>query len=84
MAKGIHTEQTFEEAIESNLLEHGGYSKGSSTEFDVQLGLFPSYIIHFLKQSQPKSWDKIANIYKDEVEQKVIHRLWGEVPNGLF
>lgn len=79
MAKGIHTEQTFEEAIESNLLEHGGYSKGSSTEFDVQLGLFPSYIIHFLKQSQPKSWDKIANIYKDEVEQKVIQRLVKEI-----
>ena len=32
MAKGIHTEQTFEEAIESNLLEHGGYVQGSSND----------------------------------------------------
>ena len=79
MAKGIHTEQTFEEAIESNLLEHGGYSKGSSTDFDVQLGLFPSYITNFLKQSQPKTWDKITNIHKDEVEQKVIQRLVKEI-----
>jgi type I restriction enzyme, R subunit len=79
MAKGIHTEQTFEEAIESNLLEQGGYSKGSSTDFDVQLGLFPSYITNFLKQSQPKTWDKIANIHKDEVEQKVIQRLVKEI-----
>jgi len=38
MAKGIHTELTFEQAIESNLLEHGGYVKGSSTDFDVQQG----------------------------------------------
>lgn len=79
MAKGIHTEQTFEEAIESNLLEHGGYSKGSSTDFDATLGLFPSYITKFLKQSQPKAWDKIANIHKDEVEQKVIQRLVKEI-----
>lgn len=79
MAKGIHTEQTFEEAIESNLLEHGGYLKGSSTDFDALLGLFPSYITKFLKQSQPKAWDKIANIHKDEVEQKVIQRLVKEI-----
>lgn len=79
MAKGIHTEQTFEEAIESNLLEHGGYIKGSSTDFDVKLGLFPSYITNFLKESQTKAWDKIANIHKDEVEQKVIQRLVKEI-----
>ncbi len=79
MAKGIHTELTFEQAIESNLLEQGGYVIGSSTDFDVQLGLFPSYITNFLKQSQPKTWDKIANIHKDEVEQKVIQRLVKEI-----
>ena len=85
MAKGIHTEQTFEEAIESNLLEQGGYVKGSSTEFDVQLGLFPSYITNFLKQSQPKAWEKIANIHKDEVEKKVIQRLVKEIDqNGIL
>ena len=79
MAKGIHTEQTFEEAIESNLLEHGGYVQGGSNNFDAQLGLFPSYITDFLKQSQPKAWDKIANIHKDEVEKKVIQRLVKEI-----
>lgn len=85
MAKGIHTEQTFEEAIESNLLEQGGYVKGSSTDFDVQLGLFPSYITNFLKQSQPKAWEKIANIHKDEVEKKVIQRLVKEIDqNGIL
>lgn len=79
MVKGIHTEQIFEQAIESNLLERGGYVKGSSTDFDVKLGLFPSYITNFLKESQPKAWDKIANIHKDEVEQKVIQRLVKEI-----
>lgn len=79
MAKGIHTEQTFEEAIESNLLEQGGYVKGSSNDFDVQLGLFPNYITDFIKLSQPKAWEKIATIHKDEVEKKVVQRLVKEI-----
>lgn len=79
MAKGIHTEQTFEEAIESNLLEHGGYKSGSSNDFDAQLGLFPIYITDFLKQSQPKAWEKISNYHKEEVEKKVILRLVKEI-----
>jgi type I restriction enzyme R subunit len=79
MAKGIHTEETFENAIKSSLLQYGGYIEGDSKDFDAKLGLFPSYIINFLKQSQPKAWDKIANIHKDEVEQKVIQRLVKEI-----
>lgn len=37
MAKEIHKEQTFEEAIESNLLENGGYVQGNSTDFEVSV-----------------------------------------------
>jgi type I restriction enzyme R subunit len=79
MAKGIHTELTFEAAIEESLLDFGGYSKGLSTDFDTHLGLFPSYITDFLKTSQPVAWDKLANIHKDEVEKKVIQRLVKEI-----
>ena len=75
MAKGIHTEDTFEAAIEAELLENGGYVKGFSTDFDAQLGIFPKYVIQFLQQSQPKAWEKIANIHKNEVAEKVIQRL---------
>ena len=79
MANGIHTELTFEAAIEASLLEHGGYIKGSSTNFDQNLGLFPSYITDFIKTSQPASWNKITNIHKDEVEKKVVQRLIKEI-----
>lgn len=79
MANGIHTELTFESAIEISLLESGGYTKGFSEDFDAQLGLFPKYIIDFLKESQPIAWDKLANIHKDEVEKKVIQRLIKEI-----
>ena len=79
MAKGIHTELTFEAAIELSLLEDGGYVKGHSTDFNADLGIFPKYVIEFLKNSQPKQWDKLANIHKDAVETKVVQRLLKEL-----
>lgn len=79
MAKGIHTELTFESAIEESLLENGGYTKGFSEDFDAQTGLFPKYVANFLKESQPVLWDKIVNIHKDEADKKVIARLIKEI-----
>jgi type I restriction enzyme R subunit len=81
MANGIHTELTFEEAIEFSLLDQGGYVKGSSSDFDANLGLFPSYIFDFLKESQPALWAKIENIHKSDVETKVLQRLVKEIDN---
>ena len=79
MAKGIHTELTFEAAIEISLLEDGGYVKGNSKDFDAQLGIFPKYVIEFLENSQPKQWEKLSNIHKEDVETKVIQRLLKEL-----
>lgn len=79
MTNRIHTELTFEEAIESSLLENGGYQKGSSSHFDANLGLFTSYIFDFLKNSQPALWSKIENIHKSDVETKVLQRLVKEI-----
>jgi len=79
MAEGIHTEHTFEAAIEESLLNHGGYIKGFSPDFNPDLGLFPTYITEFLKTSQPKEWTKISNIHKSDVEKKVVDRLLKEL-----
>jgi len=79
MAKGIHTELTIETAIELSLLEDGGYVKGHSIDFDADLGIFPKYVIEFLKNSQPKQWEKLSNIHKEAVETKVIQRLLKEL-----
>jgi type I restriction enzyme R subunit len=79
MAKGIHTELTFEEAIEMELLDNGGYQKGLSNDFDAQLGLFPSYIINFLQESQPQAWEKISKVHTGNVGEKVMQRLLREI-----
>lgn len=75
----IHSEQTFEEAIEISLTEDGGYVKGYSKDFDAHHGVFPKYIIQFLQHTQPKQWYKLSNIHKDDVEDKVIARLLREI-----
>ncbi|MET3980665.1 type I restriction enzyme R subunit [Mucilaginibacter sp. UYP25] len=79
MATGIHTEQTFEAAIADSLTTNGGYVSGNSNDFDVNLGLFPTYITGFLKESQNKEWLKIEAIHKTDVEKKVIQRLVKEL-----
>lgn len=79
MANGIHTELTFEAAIEQSLLEDGGYVQGHSSDFDAHLGIFPIYVTNFLQDSQPKAWDKITKIHTSNVEQKVIQRLIKEL-----
>lgn len=79
MVNSIHTEATFEAAIEAALLNNGGYTKGNSDDFDTQLGLFPKYITDFLKESQPKEWDKITITHKEDMEKKVLSRLVKEI-----
>lgn len=79
MTYGIHTEATFEEAIETELLTNGGYIKGFSDDFNAELGLFPTYITGFLKSSQPREWEKIFNIHKTDVDAKVLQRLLKEL-----
>ena len=56
---GIHTEQTFEDAIEQELLANGGYVKGYPEDFDRELAIDKKTLISFLKTSQPKEWEKL-------------------------
>ena len=75
----IHTERTFEAAIEAELVERGGYVQGHSADFDAALGLFPGYIIAFLKASQPQAWERICKTHHEHVEAKVMQRLTKEI-----
>ncbi|MDT0675121.1 type I restriction endonuclease subunit R [Autumnicola musiva] len=79
MSNNIHTETTFEISIEHSLIEDGGYKRGYSKDFDTHLGVFPEYITDFLKNSQPKPWQKLESIHVDDVEAKVVRRLLQEM-----
>ncbi|MBF0121749.1 MAG: hypothetical protein HQK79_23205, partial [Desulfobacterales bacterium] len=42
----IHTEQTFEEAIEQELLTSGGYIKGNPADFDREIAVDKKTLAH--------------------------------------
>ncbi|MDA0525166.1 type I restriction endonuclease subunit R [Methanococcoides alaskense] len=77
----IHTEKAFEEAIESHLLEEGGYKQGNPANYDKELALDKGVMLSFLKESQPDKWDKSVSIHGGIVETKVLKRLQNELDN---
>ena len=75
----ITSENTFETAIEQSLVNHGGYEKGDSSDYIPSLGMFKTDVINFLKQSQHRNWEKISEIHGNEVENRVIQRIYKEM-----
>ncbi len=61
MTQGVHTEHSFETAIEAHLLAHG-YESAVSADFDRERGLFPEAIIDFVKATQPAKWAHVEGI----------------------
>lgn len=58
----ITNERRFEEDIESFLLtEQGGYTKTTDT-YDPSVGLYVDTLINFIKATQPKEWQRFANM----------------------
>lgn len=70
-----HTEKTFEAAIEYHLLEQGGYLKGSSETFDRVRALDPTWLIPFIKETQPKEWEYLKNLQKEKAEETLLDDL---------
>jgi type I restriction enzyme R subunit len=68
----IHTEKTFEAAIEDSLLAAGGHTRGDSAGFDPQRALWPSVLVDFLKDSQPDAWGKLAKLHGATIDNKVV------------
>ena len=67
-----HTETHFEMAIEHGLTHGGGFTKGSPSDFDERLCLFPKDVIGFLKDSQPTRWGQLEALLKTQTEAQVL------------
>jgi type I restriction enzyme R subunit len=72
---GRHTEEAFETAIESHLTTTGGYEKGAPEAFDPERALFPADVVSFVRKTQPKEWDYLANIQREKAEQTLLDDL---------
>ncbi|MCH9813729.1 MAG: DEAD/DEAH box helicase family protein [Epsilonproteobacteria bacterium] len=75
----LTSENTFETAIVESLVKYGGYSAIQADVYNAEIGFFKEEIIAFLKDSQPKRWEKIAGIHGADVEKRVLARLFKEL-----
>lgn len=74
----IHTESAFESAIVGHLTANGWYA-GDASDFSRDLAFDRKAVLAFVRDSQPKEWDKLQSYYKDETENKFIQRLFKEL-----
>jgi len=72
---GQHTEYAFETAIEHHLTTAGGYEKGDRDGFDTERGLFVGDVLTFIRETQLKEWEYLANIQKDKAEETLLDDL---------
>lgn len=75
----ITSENTFETAIIQSLLENGGFTEGTASDYSPELGMFKAEILQFLKDTQPKQWEKLSAIHSSDVENRIIQRLYKEM-----
>ncbi|GEQ87393.1 type I restriction endonuclease subunit R [Patiriisocius marinistellae] len=75
----LTTENTFETAIVESLIQNGGYVQGNSADYSPELGMFKYEILSFLQETQPKNWSKISGIHGEQVENRIIQRIYKEM-----
>jgi len=71
-----YTEAAFETTIEHHLTTKGGYAKGEPDTFDPERCLlFPQEVLTFIRETQPKEWDYLANLQKDKADETLLDDL---------
>lgn len=79
MSELVLTEKQFESDIEYSLLTYGGYEKGDPKRFDRAVALDVYTLISFVRDTQPKSWEKYETIYGTSCEKAFVERFCKEV-----
>jgi len=75
----ITSKHTFETAIVQSLTESGGYTEGEAKGYSPDLGMFKDEVLAFLKNPQPRRWEKLTEIHGVETENRVLQRLHREM-----
>ncbi len=85
MSDELLKELNFELAIEQYLIDEAGYQKGDPTAFDRALAIDKETLLTFIKNTQPKKWEKYEGIYGSEASSSLIKRLDKEITSrGLL
>jgi type I restriction enzyme, R subunit len=77
-SSGKHSEARFEDAIEIALTSRG-YDKRLPAAYDAGTGLFPADAVTYVKASQPKKWQSLADLQGDAAEGVLLDALVKEL-----
>ena len=69
-----HKEAAFESVIEIHLLERG-YETIERKLFDPEKAIFPSIVLKFIQETQPKEWKRLETLLGANTGQQVLHDL---------
>jgi type I site-specific restriction-modification system R (restriction) subunit len=72
----IHKEISFEDEIANHLASNGWiYNVGDGVNYDRTRALFPSDLVAWLKDTQPKSWDSLQKTHGANAETVLLDRV---------
>lgn len=79
-----HSEAAFETVIEHHLLRHG-YVAISRDGFDRERAIFPSGVLDFIKDTQPKEWAKLEALHGTKTGEQILTDLckWMDANGSL-
>jgi type I restriction enzyme R subunit len=79
-----HSEAAFETVIEQHLLAHG-YLAVPRDAFDRGSAIFPSVVLDFIKDTQPKEWAKLEALHGPKTGEQVLTDLckWMDANGSL-
>lgn len=80
---GLH-EKNFEADIEQYLLTKGGYTKGSQATYDKEKAIDLDTLIRFVKDSQPKAWERFERKYGNSAKTQNYTRKHSEVWSDTY
>ena len=72
-------EISFENEIEYCLVKKGGYIKGNLADYNREYAIDTALLLKFLRESQPKEWNKLLSKHGSQVEVNFLKRLHKEL-----
>jgi type I restriction enzyme R subunit len=84
MSTPRHSEAAFETVIEHHLLAHG-YVAVSRDGFDRSRAIFPSVVLDFIKDTQPREWAKLEALHGPKTGEQILTDLckWMDANGSL-
>jgi len=84
MSVGRHHEAAFETVIEAHLLQEG-YMRIAPEGFDRDRAIFPETVLAFIRETQPREWEKLQALHGAKTGEQVLTDLckWMDANGSL-